>query len=151
MHAIRTLLAAMPLALAALAAQATECKDIHADLVETRMTTGCDAGESACFLGEVDGNHGLRGTTHFSADSLGVPAPTSPGSLPYSGVFQYRLPTGTLTMRETGVNVPGMVTAHQHVVEGSGEFAGATGHFFVNGVRVPGLVTTQVSGTLCLP
>jgi len=37
------------------------------------------------------------------------------------------------------------------VVEGTGEYAGAAGDFFVNGVRVPGLVTTQVSGNLCLP
>jgi hypothetical protein len=44
-----------------------------------------------------------------------------------------------------------MVTSHQHILEGTGEFAGATGNFFVNGVRVPGLVTTRVSGDLCLP
>ena len=50
---------------------AGECKSIHADLFELRSTTGCDAGETACFLGEVDGNHGLRGTTHFSADAVG--------------------------------------------------------------------------------
>jgi len=130
---------------------AGECKSIHAEMLEVRVTTGCDAGESACFLGEVDGNHGLRGTTHFSADSVGAALATSPGSLPYSGAFQYRLPTGTISMRETGINTPGMVTAHQRVTAGTGEYEGATGDFFVNGTRVPGVVTTSVSGTLCLP
>jgi hypothetical protein len=138
-------------AFAAAPAWADECKPIHADLVELRSTSGCDSGETVCFLGVVDGNQGLRGSTHFSADSIGTAAPTSPGSLPYSGQFEYRLPGGTLSMRETGVNVPGMVTAHQHVVAATGEYAGATGDFFVNGVRGVGIVTTQVSGTLCLP
>ena len=133
-------------------AHATECKSIHADLFELRSTTGCDAGETACFLGEVDGNHGLRGATHFGADSIGTGPSTSPGSLPYSGVFQYRLDTGTITMRETGINVPGFVTAHQKIVNGTGEYAGATGDFFVSGSRIPGVsVTTTVFGTLCLP
>ena len=54
-------------------------------------------------------------------------------------------------MRETGMNVPNMVVAHQHIVEGTGEYAGATGDFIVYGTRVPGIVTTQVTGTLCLP
>lgn len=138
-------------ALAAAPAWADECKPIHADLVELRSTDGCDPGETVCFLGVVDGNQGLRGSTHFRADSIGTAAPTSPGSLPYSGQFEYRLPGGTISMRETGVNVPGMVTAHQHIVDATGEYAGATGDFFVNGVRGAGIVTTQVSGTLCLP
>ena len=151
MTLVRSLLLALPLASLSLGAQADNCKSIHADMVEMRVTEGCDAGESFCFLGVVDGNHGLRGTTHFKADSVGAALPTSPGSLPYSGPFQYRLPTGTISMRETGMNVPNMVTAHQHVVEGTGEYAGATGDFFVNGNRVPGIVTSSVTGTLCLP
>ena len=48
-------------ALAALPASAEECKSIHADLVEMSSTTGCNAGESSCFLGVVDGNQGLGG------------------------------------------------------------------------------------------
>jgi hypothetical protein len=142
----------LPLAaLAAAPGWAGECKPIHADMVELRSTEGCDPGETSCFLGVVDGNQGLRGSTHFSADSIGTPAPTSPGSLPYSGLFEYRLPGGTISMRETGVNVPGMVTAHQHVIGATGEYEGATGDFFVHGVRGVGIVTTQVRGSLCLP
>ena len=52
-------------------AQAIEakCKSIHADLEESRSTTGCKPGHAVCFLGTVDGNHGLRGTTYFRGDS----------------------------------------------------------------------------------
>ncbi|MCC8362369.1 hypothetical protein LK996_04695 [Lysobacter sp. A6] len=151
MHPFASCSIALCLAALTTNVHAGNCKSIHAEMVEVRVTTGCDAGEAACFLGEVDGNHGLRGTTHFSADSVGVALPTSPGSLPYSGAFQYRLPTGTISMRETGMNTPGMVAAHQRVTEGTGEYAGATGDFFVHGTRVPGIVTTSVHGTLCLP
>jgi hypothetical protein len=140
------------IALAVLPVQAEpECKPIHADLVEMPATTGCDAGESSCFLGTVDGNRGLRGTTHFKGDASGTAPSTSPGSLPYSGPFQYRLEGGTITMRETGVTVPGVVAAHQRIVEGTGDYAGATGDFFVNGYRANGIITTQVTGMLCLP
>lgn len=138
---------------------ATECKAIHAGMEEMRTTTGCNAGLSACFLGVVDGDHGLRGTTHFAADSFVQTSPaTSPGFIIYSGPFEYRTPTGTLTMRETGVSngttgqpSSGAVTAYQQVVAGTGDFEGATGYLFVSGRRMSGVVSTQVSGELCLP
>jgi hypothetical protein len=143
--------ASLFLACAAFVAQATECKSVQADLVEMRVTEGCDAGEAFCFLGVVDGNHGVRGTTHFKSDSFLGPIPTSPSSTPYSGPFEYRLDGGTLLMRETGVTVPGVVTAHHRIVDATGIFAGATGDFFVYGTREGGVITTKVDGTLCLP
>ncbi|MFC5579380.1 hypothetical protein ACFPOA_15310 [Lysobacter niabensis] len=138
---------------------ATECKAVHASLDEVRSTTGCNPGLSACFLGVVDGNHGLRGTTHFASDSFVPTSPsTSPGFIIYSGPFEYRTGSGTLTMRETGVSngttgLPssGAVTAYQQIVDGTGEFEGATGHFFVSGRRVSGIVVTQLTGEICLP
>ena len=139
------------LALCALPAFAEECKPVHADLIEMSFTTGCDPGETSCFLGVIDGNHGLRGTTHFRSDSFLGSIPTSPGSTPYSGPFEYRLGTGTLLMRETGVTVPGVVVAHHRIVDATGEFAGATGDFFVSGTREGTLITTNITGTLCLP
>ena len=144
-------LATLALLCACAPAWADECKAVHADLQEMRSTTGCDAGETSCFLGVVDGDHGLRGTTHFKADSIGIGPETSPGSLPYSGQFEYRLEEGTLRMRETGINVPGFVTAHQGIVEGTGAFAGASGYFFVSGSRGNGIVTTSITGEICVP
>lgn len=147
------------LVLASAPSHATECKSVQATMDEVRTTTGCNPGLSACFLGVVDGNHGLRGTTHFASDSFVETRPaTSPGFLIYSGPFEYRTATGTLTMRETGVSnsttgqpSSGAVTAYQQIMSGTGEFEGATGHFFVSGRRASGVVSTQLSGEICLP
>jgi hypothetical protein len=147
------------LLLASAPAGATECKAVHASLDEVRSTTGCNPGLGACFLGVVEGDHGLRGTTHFASDSFVPTSPaTSPGFIIYSGPFEYRTAGGTLTMRETGVSngttgLPssGAVTAYQQIVSGTGDFAGATGHFFVSGRRVSGVVVTRLTGEICLP
>lgn len=144
--------------LLAVTAEAQDCKAIHADLIETRTTEGCDAGLSSCFIGAVNGNHGLRGVTHFKADSWNYPPSTAlAGFISYSGPFQYRTATGTLDMRETGVSntgtgLPqsGAVTAYQQVVGGTGEYEGATGFLFVSGRNTNGVIETQVFGELCL-
>jgi hypothetical protein len=150
-HATRFAMALCALAITpvALADNGPNCKAIHADMSEVRFTTGCDAGEPSCFLGEVAGNHGFRGTTHFRADSGGTAPPTSPGSSPYSGLFRYELRDGNLVMRETGITVPGgIVIAHHRVVEGTGQYVGATGDLYVFGTTGP-VVNTEVSGTIC--
>lgn len=139
------------LALAASVANADECKPIHADLVEMYSTEGCNPGLTYCFLGVVDGNQGLRGTTHFRGNSSGTAPSGAPDALPYAGPFEYRTPTGNLLMREAGIVPPGVVTAYQKIVEGTGEFAGATGYFFVSGTRAGGVITTKVTGEICLP
>lgn len=142
-------------------AQATDptCKSIHADLVENRSTTGCKPGHAVCFLGEVDGNHGLRGTTYFKGDSSAAgPSTGLAGFVSYSGVFEYTTDRGTLVTRETGVTntstgLPqsGAVTAYQQIQDATGEFAGATGFFFVSGRSASGHVVTQVTGEICVP
>jgi len=136
-------------------AWAGECKKIHADLVEYSTTEGCNPGLSSCFLGMVDGNHGLTGTTHFRGDSSVPESPaTSPNFIIYSGPFEYRTEHGTLTMRETGATTRGpngVVTAYQEIVGATGRFAGASGHFFVSGTKEGGMVTTFVNGEVCYP
>lgn len=138
-------------ALAASVAHAEECKPVHADLVEVFATEGCNPGLTYCYLGVVDGNHGLRGTTHFRGNSSGTAPSGAPDALPYAGPFEYRTASGNLLMREAGIVPPGIVTAHQKIVEGTGEFAGATGYFFVSGTRANGVITTKVTGEICLP
>lgn len=143
-----------------LAAQANEarCKAIHADLIEIRSTTGCNPGLGACFLGEVNGNHGLRGTTHFYGDSGAAgPATGLSGFISYSGPFEYRTARGNLQMRETGVTntstgLPqsGAVTAYQQVMGGTGVYEGATGFLFVSGRNVNNVIETTVMGELCV-
>src|SRR6266542_3560743 len=71
-----------------------KCKAVHADLVELRNTTDCKQGDAVCFIGQVDGNHGLRGTTYFHPES-GAPGPaTSPDFGIYSGSFEYTTDAG---------------------------------------------------------
>lgn len=145
------------ISMASLAAADPDCKAVHADLVEDFSTTGCEPPSAACFLGEVDGNQGLRGTTRFDADSGATGPSTSPGFISYSGKFEYFTDRGTLIMRETGIAHPapgqdnGVTAAFQRIVDATGELAGATGYFFVSGFNVNGHVVTKVTGTLCLP
>ncbi len=142
-------------ALASMPVLAGQCKKIHADLDEIQSTQGCNPALSGCFLGEVDGNHGLRGTTHFNADSSVATSPsTSPNFIIYSGPFEYRTRRGSILARETGVTTrgsEGVVTAYQQIVSGTGEFAGATGHFFVSGHKSGGIIETFVNGEICKP
>lgn len=146
----------LPLLLACVIAPASagSCKAIHATLTEVSSTEGCNPGLTSCFLGEVDGNHGLRGTTHFAADSARAGPATSPAFISYSGPFEYRTDRGTLSMRETGVttNGPdGVVTAYQQIVQGTGLYAGASGYLFVSGEKSAGMIDTFVKGEICYP
>jgi hypothetical protein len=122
-------------------------------MTERRSTSECQPGHASCFVGEVDGNQGLRGTTYFRADSVGTPPPASPAFTPYSGVFEYTTGRGVITTRETGVSsgTEGHVTAFQRITSATGEFAGVTGFFYVNGTVGGGQVVTTVSGALCEP
>ncbi len=134
------------------------CKAVHAVMVEQRVTVGCKPEHTFCFVGEVLGNHGVRGTTYFRADGTGSRPTTSPDFLPYSGPFEYTFDTGMLIMRETGLSNStqgnldsGAITAFQKIVQGTGALAGATGYFFVNGFNRNGRIETTVSGEVCLP
>jgi hypothetical protein len=134
------------------------CKTIQAVLVEDLVTEGCNAGLTSCFIGEVHGNHGFRGTTHFKGDSGAAGPALSPGFRSYSGLFEYRTDRGTIFTRETGVvNVTtgnpesGAVTAYQKILEATGELTGVTGHFFVSGFSLNQHVETIVNGEICYP
>ncbi len=131
---------------------------MHADLIEDGVTAGCKPGHASCFLGEVDGNHGLRGTTYFRSDSGAAGPATSPEFISYSGIFEYSTDRGMLVTRETGVFNPtvggpasGAVTAYQQILDATGDFTGVTGYFFVSGFSRNQHVVTRVSGQLCYP
>ena len=140
------------------AAGAPRCKEIHGDLVEAPSTTGCKPEHTSCFLGEVDANHGLRGTTYFKGDPGAVAyPPTAPTFRAYTGNFEYITPRGTLVMKEMGTTEPfnannpesGVVNAYQRVVSGTDEFEGATGYLFVSGFNRNQRVVTTVHGVIC--
>lgn len=135
------------------------CKAIRADLVEWSSTTGCKPGHSSCFLGEVDGNHGLRGTTYFKGEAGALFPPGAPTFRSYVGDFEYTTARGTLIMREMGLSEPssnttpqgGPVNAFQRIVGGTDDFTEATGHLFVSGFNRSGRVVTTVHGEICTP
>ena len=129
------------------------CKRVHADLLEQRTTTNCRPGHPVCFLGEVDGNHGLRGTTYFRPESATPPIPTAPAFVGYGGTFEYTIGGGAIVARESGVTstAVGVVTAYQQIIAGTGDFAGVTGHFFVSGSNNGQEVVTRVTGEICYP
>jgi hypothetical protein len=134
------------------------CKAVHADLVEVRSTVGCKPEHSFCFLGEVDGNHGLRGTTYFKGEQGALFPPAAPTFRSYVGSFEYITATGTLTIREMGLTDPptdnpesGVVMAYQKIVEGTGDFSGAVGYLFVSGFNRNQRIVTSVTGQICLP
>ena len=129
------------------------CKSIHADLLELRTTTNCKPTHPSCFIGEVDGNHGLRGTTYFKGDSATPPIPTSPEFVGYSGVFEYTTERGTLVARESGVTSAAqrVVTAYQKIIAATGDYEGASGFLFVSGENDGQRVTTKVTGEICYP
>jgi hypothetical protein len=135
------------------------CKAVHADLVEVRSTVGCKPEHTFCFLGEVDGNHGLRGTTYFKGEESAFFPPSAPTFRSYTGWFEYVTEHGTLTMREMGLSEPpnispessGVVNAYQTIVAATGEFAGATGYLFVSGFNRNQRIVTTVRGQICTP
>lgn len=152
----------LPLLLATIAATAgpaladESCKKIHATIVDTQVTEGCTSPNRFCAAGVVEGNHGLNGTTYFRMDGAVRGPATAPGSIATSGVLVYTAADGTLTVRESGLSglmespAEGFFTAFQEVLEGTGEYAGATGHLWVAGHRTGSLFEARVTGVLCL-
>jgi hypothetical protein len=150
---VLTLAAGLGSANLAAQSEPSNCKTVHAEMVEARSTTGCKPGHAVCFLGEIDGNQGLRGTTYFKGESPVAPIATSPEFVGYSGVFEYTTPQGTIVARETGVTSTSqrVVTAHQRIISATGAFAGSTGFFFVSGTNSGQQVVTMVTGEICYP
>jgi hypothetical protein len=133
-----------------------KCKKVRAEIVDVQVTAGCTSPNGFCAEGTVEGNHGLSGTTYFRMDGAVRGPATAPGSIATSGVLVYTLQGGTLTVRESGLSGlvesgQGYFTAFQQVLEGTGEYAGATGHFWVAGTAFPTHFEADVTGVLCRP
>ena len=152
----------LPLALlltvtAASPALADSCKKIHATIVDTQVIEGCTSPNGFCAAGAVSGNHGLNGTTYFVMDGAVNGPATAPGSFSTSGILIYTTNRGTLTVRESGlsglIETPeqGFFTAFQEVLEGTGDYAGASGHLWVLGERNGSVFEAGVRGVICQP
>lgn len=135
---------------------ADECKKIHGTIVDVQVIEGCTSPNKFCAEGTVTGNHGLNGTTYFVMDGAVRGPATLPGSLATSGVLVYTTDGGTLTVRESGLSGlresdQGYFTAFQQVLEGTGEYEGATGHLWVLGQAFPDRFEAGIRGEICLP
>ena len=136
-----------------------KCQSVRGTLVELRSTTECRPGHAVCFLGELEANHGFRGTTYFRGEQGAVFPPSAPTFRSYVGSFDYITARGTLSMREFGLTDPpdpnnpesGVVNAYQRVVSGTGRFEGATGYMFVSGFNRNQRIETIVNGRICTP
>ena len=129
-----------------------KCHKIHGTIVDVQVTEGCTSPNKFCAAGTVEGNHGLNGTTYFRMDGAVRGPATAPGTLATSGVLVYTTDRGTLTVRESGLSGLGsFFTAFQEVLEGTGEYEGATGHLWVAGSRFDGYFEADLSGVICSP
>jgi hypothetical protein len=140
-------------ALPALAAPAPDghCAQIHAVIIDAQVTDGCTSPNKFCAAGVVLGDHGLNGKTYFTTDSAIVGPPTRPGSIAASGILVYTLNRGTLTARESGLSLGTYFSNFDEILSGTGDFAGATGHFWLAGQQVNNHFETDVTGVLCRP
>lgn len=138
-------------------ALAGECKKIRAEIVDVQVTEGCTSPNRFCAAGTVKGNHGLNGTTYFRMDGAVRGPATAPGSIATSGILVYTTDRGTLTARESGLSgllespEEGFFTSFQQVLEGTGDYAGATGHLWVLGHRIEDVFVSEVTGEICQP
>lgn len=148
-----TLLAAtfMPFAIAA------ECKPFHVQVVDTRVTP---CASLYCTSGTIDGNHGLNGTIDAAFDSFAAGPATTPEparTVSFSSISVIRTASGSLTSRETGISSAGAVSADRRffagwgeVIATTGDYAGATGHFWFAGHNENGInITDTMVGELC--
>lgn len=136
--------------------QEGNCKKIHGLLVDAQVVEGCDSPNKFCAVGMVTGNHGFNGTTYFRMDGAVRGPATAPGTLATSGILTYTFDGGTLTTRESGLSGlsesgQGYFTSFQTVLEGTGDYAGATGHLWVAGRRVDAHFESDLTGMICLP
>jgi hypothetical protein len=135
----------------AAAEKAGDCDQIHAVIIDAQVTDGCTSPNKFCAAGVVIGDHGLIGKTYFITDSAIVGPPTRPGSIAASGILVYTTSRGTLTARESGLSLGAYFSNFDEILSGTGDFAGATGHFWLAGQQVQNHFETNVTGVLCRP
>lgn len=135
--------------------QEGSCKKIHGQIVDVQVTEGCTSPNRFCAAGTVRANHGLNGTTYFRMDGAVRGPATAPGSIATSGILVYTTDQGTLTVRESGLSglssTGEYFTAFQEVLEGTGDYLGATGHLWVLGHNLGTHFEAGIRGELCLP
>ena len=145
-----TLLTAAPAALAD-----AQCKPVIAVERDALVTQGCPSPIGFCAGGTVCGNHGLRGTSFYSAASFDPILSDPLGRLVVPGILTYTTDDGVLTINDVSVFdvAHGTFAGSGRITGGTGRFAGATGDILTTGrMGSDGLsFTTDVTGQICFP
>ena len=133
----------------------SQCKPVIAVERDALVAEGCPSPIGFCAGGTVSGNHGLRGTSFYSAANFD-PIPSDPqGRLVVPGILTYTTDDGVLTIDDVSVFdvARGIFAGAGRITNGTGRFAGATGDIFTTGRMDPGGTSfvTEVTGRLCLP
>lgn len=144
---------------AAGAASADECKQVHAQIVSDPIFGCASSPIGLCTSGTIAGNQGLNGSTFFTGDSAAAGPATAPNpaaTISYSGKLEIFTARGTLVTRDTGIfdQATGVFSSFDVVdsEDSTGRFAGATGTLFIGGRLIDGqFVTTVITGELYLP
>jgi len=140
-------------------ADAGQCKKVHAEIVADPIFGCASSPIGLCTVGVIAGNHGLKGATFFTGDSMAAGPATAPNpewTISYSGSLVVSTPRGALTIRDNGLfdQLTGLFSSFAVVdpLNSSGDYAGATGTLFIGGKFVDGqFVTTMIEGELCRP
>jgi len=142
-------------------AKATECKQLHAQIISTPTSTGCTSPVGLCTAGTIQGNQGLHGTTFYTMTSIAPGPSTAPNpadTISFSGVLEVTTAGGTLISHDTGIFDPstgtptsGFFSSFDTVTNGTGKIQGATGNFFIGGKTIEGKFVSEIRGEICLP
>jgi hypothetical protein len=121
----------------------------------TLTAAGCTSPVGFCTQGTFKANRGFQGTSAFSALAFD-PIPNDPlGRLAVSGVSTYTTGDGQITVSDVSVFdvTQGTLSSVGRIVDGTGDFAGASGDVFTYGhVTAEGNVfTTKFVIELSLP
>jgi hypothetical protein len=130
------------------------CKKISAEIVSTPTTIDCASPIGLCTEGTIRGNHGLRGTTKFTALSAAPFPGEPPTTLAVTGALVITTRQGTLTTSDVFNfdTALGAFSSIERVTGGTGKFSGASGTLFIGGrVQTDGSFLNELSGDLCVP
>lgn len=128
-----------------------ECESINTQINSTFSTSGCTSPIGICTTGTIASGL-LKGTTSFTALSLGPGPASAPGTMVYTGSLSITTDQGTLNISDVGVlDTTNFVFSEIDRVDNStGIFASAKGVLFISGNETPTGFTGKVTGNLCL-
>jgi hypothetical protein len=135
------------------------CRKVHGHITTQITAENCNSPVLLCTVGRISGGGMLNGATAFTTFGLAPGAGLSPivpdSTLSYTGSLTLTTRRGQLSMTDVGILEQSTLrfTELDNVVSGSGEFAGATGRWFISGFVTGGGTgfDGEIEGDLCEP